>query len=151
MPPNKKSRQLNLLKRSIEVKQQTLQFRLKQMNLSLDKIEQTIEKFSQYIQNYEERLYSQQPKSSGHFINYQAFLDQLSNTLHRETDEQKNILSKKESLLEELKQNSHQIDVIENALHRFHQENNQQKNKLIEQIELDQWLAHSNDKSDQFS
>lgn len=144
MSANRKTTRMNLFKRSIEVKQQDLQFKLKQMNTALEKIHQTIRTLNDYIKNYKKTLHSQALQSPTQFVNYQSFLDQLAKSRQIEQDEQNRIIQKKEAILNEIKQNTHKIDVIDQVLSRYHQSELQEKNNKTEQIELEQWLVHSN-------
>ena len=143
MQSNHKSRRLELIKRSVEFHQQALEMQLKNIQNSISKKEKSVQSLKSYIKQSEEQYCAKQISQSTHFINNQLFIDHLSKAMSQEEENLKTITNQKEKLYQDIKTNTHKIDTIETILNDINVKNSQHIDKMIEQIEHDQWVSQS--------
>ena len=144
----RKLKQLQLLRRSLEFQQQEGREKLFQIHTQIDKMVANINLLTNYIQQYENHQEKQTHLLSQQFINHQAFIATLCQNASREKD----ALQKKEAMREEVIQTllalAKKIETIEDRITCIQQGQERQKNLTAEQEELDLWQAHQYNQSD---
>jgi len=141
-------RRLMLIKRKVELKKKELQTQLKQINEHIYKKEHSIEKLKQFINHYEAQFSSNQTKTVNQFMNMQAFIHQISQTMGQEKEAVRTLLEKRNELLTNVKKNEQQIDTIEATLKEYMRKTQEKNDKINEQINLDQWVSQKLNESE---
>lgn len=140
---------LALLKKKIGFTLQALKHQLQDVHRHIEKKETSISTLRMYLKEYQPNYQGGVPQAIHQVINQQSFLDRIASALVQEQEQLDVLMAKKQLLAQDIQEQTHQIDTIDEALCHAQTTRRSEAELRMEHMNQEQWaqFTHHQQKS----